>query len=110
MKPTDEQIIIEAVRYIKETYPQIKEKTLLCDVFIDSAKWYRDQQDWVDERQQILTNLSEMIRSFSRIANNYPKIMSSADMKRLSDAQITLAKYTVIDFNEVPQPPKTKEP
>ena len=103
MKPTDEQIRKEAERRF------VYNDSDSCKQWQNGAKWCRDQQDWIDEKQQILINLSEMIRSFSRIANNYPKIMSSADMKRLDDAQITLAKYTVIDFNEVPQPPKTKE-
>lgn len=53
---------------------------------------------------QILTSLSEMIRSLSRISNKHPEIVNETDNKRLENAKQILSANTIINKNEIPTP------
>ena len=53
---------------------------------------------------KILTSLSEMIRSLSRISNKNPEVVLTVDLARLENAQIILKKNTSIKENEIPTP------
>jgi regulatory protein YycH of two-component signal transduction system YycFG len=52
---------------------------------------------------EILTSLSEMIRSLSRISNKNPESVSEIDLKRLENAKQVLSKNTSINENEIPK-------
>lgn len=50
---------------------------------------------------QILTSLSEMIRSLSRISNTNPELVNETDLKRLKNAKQVLRSNTTINENEI---------
>lgn len=52
---------------------------------------------------EILTSLSEMIRSLSRISNKNPELVNEIDLKRLENAKLILSSNTMIDENEIPK-------
>ena len=52
---------------------------------------------------QILTSLSEMIRSLSRISNKNPESINEIDLKRLEDAKRILSLNVNIDENKIPK-------
>ena len=52
---------------------------------------------------EILTSLSEMIRSLSRISNITPESVNEIDLKRLENAKQVLRSNTIINENEIPK-------
>lgn len=52
---------------------------------------------------EILTSLSEMIRSLSRISNKNPESVNEIDLKRLENAKQVLRSNTIINENETPK-------
>ena len=52
---------------------------------------------------EILTSLSEMIRSLSRISNKNPESVNETDLKRLENAKRILSSNTIIDEKEIPK-------
>lgn len=51
--------------------------------------------------EEILTILSEMIRSLSRISNKNPELVNKTDLERLENAKQILRSNTAIDENKI---------
>lgn len=57
----------------------------------------------MNSNEDILTALSEMIRSMSRILNNNPNMAIKLDIERLANAKNVLKLNTSINENEIPK-------